>query len=51
MRSMAQLPDSPEVRISAERLDIREFGPGDAGGLQPVWLSVNTDNLASLRVA
>ena len=118
---MAGLPDFPEVRIRAERLDIREFSPADAslvrevlqcgewlplstalvetteypadvdwwlaeaiheprrdrtglnlmmlareadrivgwicrwalttGGLQRTWLRVNTDNLASLRVA
>ena len=44
---MAQLPDFPAVRISAERLDIREFGPGDAGLVREVlqsgeWLPLST---------
>ena len=44
---MAQLPDFPTVRISAERLDIREFGPGDAGLVREVlqsgeWLPLST---------
>jgi hypothetical protein len=39
--------DFPEVRISAERLDIREFGPGDAGLVREVlrgggWLPLST---------
>jgi hypothetical protein len=29
VRAVTQLPDFPEVRISAGRLDIREFGPAD----------------------
>src|ERR1700757_4317018 len=33
---MAQLPDFPGVRISAVRLDIREFGSGDAGLVREV---------------
>lgn len=44
---MAQFPDFPEVRISAQRLDIREFGPGDAGLVREVlrgegWLPLST---------
>jgi len=44
---VAQLPDFPAVRISAERLDIREFGPGDAGLVREVlqsgeWLPLST---------
>ena len=44
---MAQLPDFPEARISAERLDIREFGAGDAGLVREVlrsgdWLPLST---------
>jgi RimJ/RimL family protein N-acetyltransferase len=42
-----ELPDFPEVRISAERLDIREFGPGDVGLVREVlqsggWLPLST---------
>jgi RimJ/RimL family protein N-acetyltransferase len=41
------LPDFPEARISAERLDIREFGPGDASLVRAVlrggeWLPLST---------
>jgi RimJ/RimL family protein N-acetyltransferase len=44
---MAQLPDFPEVRISAGRLDIREFGPADVGLVSEVlqdgeWLPLST---------
>jgi hypothetical protein len=44
---VAQLPDFPQVRISAERLDIREFGPGDADLVREVlqggeWLPLST---------
>ena len=44
---MAQLPDFPEVRISAERLDIREFGPADVGLVSEVlqggeWLPLSS---------
>ena len=44
---MARLPDFPEVRISAQRLDIREFGPGDADLVREVlrgggWLPLST---------
>lgn len=44
---MAQLPDFPEVRISAERLDVREFGPGDVSLVSAVlragdWLPLST---------
>jgi RimJ/RimL family protein N-acetyltransferase len=47
VRSVVQLPDFPEVRISEERLDIREFGPGDAGLVREVlqageWLPLST---------
>jgi RimJ/RimL family protein N-acetyltransferase len=47
VRPVAQLPDFPAVRISAERLDIREFGPGDAGLVREVlqsgeWLPLST---------
>jgi RimJ/RimL family protein N-acetyltransferase len=41
------LPDFPEVRISAGRLDIREFGPGDTDLVREVlqngeWLPLST---------
>ena len=44
---MSQLPDFPEVRISTERLDIREFGPADEGLVRAVlrdgeWLPLST---------
>ena len=44
---MAGLPDFPEVRISAERLDIREFSPADASLVREVlqcgeWLPLST---------
>lgn len=44
---MAELPDFPEVRISAGRLDIREFGPADVGLVSEVlqgggWLPLST---------
>jgi RimJ/RimL family protein N-acetyltransferase len=44
---MAQLPDFPEARISAERLDIREFRTDDAGLVREVlrsgeWLPLST---------
>ncbi len=44
---MAQLPDFPEVRISARRLDIREFGPADVSLVSEVlqggeWLPLST---------
>jgi RimJ/RimL family protein N-acetyltransferase len=47
VHSVAQLPDFPEVRISEERLDIREFGPGDTGHVREVlqcgeWLPLST---------
>jgi RimJ/RimL family protein N-acetyltransferase len=47
VRSVALLPDFPEVRITAARLDIREFGPGDAGLVREVlrggeWLPLST---------
>jgi hypothetical protein len=47
VRSVAHLPDFPEARIRAERLDIREFGPGDAGLVREVlqdgeWLPLST---------
>jgi RimJ/RimL family protein N-acetyltransferase len=44
---VAELPDFPEVRISAERLDVREFGPADASLVWEVldggdWLPLST---------
>jgi RimJ/RimL family protein N-acetyltransferase len=44
---LAGLPDFPEVRISAERLDIREFSPADASLVREVlqcgeWLPLST---------
>ena len=44
---MAGLPDFPEVRICARRLDVREFGPADAGLVSEVlqggeWLPLST---------
>jgi hypothetical protein len=47
MRSVSRLPDFPEVRISARRLDIREFGPADARLVSEVlqggeWLPLST---------
>src|SRR5271166_6065668 len=47
VRSVARLPDFPEVRIRAERLDIREFGPADASLVSEVleggeWLPLST---------
>lgn len=44
---MAQLPDFPEAMISAERLDVREFRPDDAGRVREVlrcgeWLPLST---------
>ena len=44
---MAGLPDFPEVRIRAERLDIREFSPADASLVREVlqcgeWLPLST---------
>jgi hypothetical protein len=45
------LPDFPEVRISAGRLDIREFGPADASLVSEVlrageWLPLSTALIA-----
>jgi RimJ/RimL family protein N-acetyltransferase len=47
VRSVARLPDFPEVRISAGRLEIREFGPADADLVSQVlqegeWLPLST---------
>ena len=44
---LAALPGFPEVRISADRLDIREFGPADASLVREVlqcgeWLPLST---------
>jgi len=44
---MVWFPDFPEVTISAGRLDIREFGPADAGRVSEVlqcgdWLPLST---------
>lgn len=44
---MARFHDFPPVRISAERLDIREFGPDDTGLVREVldsggWLPLST---------
>jgi len=44
---LAPLPDFPEVRISADRLDIREFNPADASLVREVlqcgeWLPLST---------
>ena len=44
---LAPLPDFPEVRISADRLDIREFSPADASLVREVlqcgeWLPLST---------
>ena len=44
---MSRLPEFPEVRISARRLDIREFGPADVGLVSEVlqageWLPLST---------
>ena len=44
---MAQLPDFPPVSISAQRLVIREFGPGDTNLVREVlrsgeWLPLST---------
>jgi RimJ/RimL family protein N-acetyltransferase len=44
---VARFPDFPEVRISADRLDIREFGLADAGLVSEVldggeWLPLST---------
>jgi RimJ/RimL family protein N-acetyltransferase len=44
---VVELPDFPPVRISARRLDIREFGPGDDGLVREVlaggdWLPLST---------
>jgi RimJ/RimL family protein N-acetyltransferase len=47
VRVVTQLPDFPEVRISARRLDIREFGPADVTLVSEVlqrgeWLPLST---------
>jgi RimJ/RimL family protein N-acetyltransferase len=52
----AELPDFPEVRISDERLDIREFGPGDIGLVREVlrcgeWLPLSTALLETAHPA
>lgn len=44
---LVPLPDFPEVRISADRLDIREFNPADASLVREVlqcgeWLPLST---------
>jgi ribosomal-protein-alanine N-acetyltransferase len=44
---LTQLPDFPEVTITADRLDIREFSPADAGLVREVlrcgeWLPLST---------
>jgi RimJ/RimL family protein N-acetyltransferase len=47
VRAVTPLPDFPEVRISAGRLDIREFGPADVSLVSEVlrnggWLPLST---------
>ena len=74
--TVASMNAFPSPAISAARLELREFGPDDAGlvhellaagqpealaaaarwaltegGVQRAWLTANTDNVASVRVA